>query len=290
MARTRCCWGRLSRARMSERIALRAALQRLQPASIALRFGSRNGGSASRSPSLSAARRSQSPDRRLRSRTARRRARGNRGCGNRSGRSRRSSQCRIRRAVRPRMILRLVGRAEGHVMHAACALPRGGQIAPLDHMQFGRRPALAHLEHMRRGRRRGVVARPPHVHDFGQHARGARQLRHGQRDRTEPADLMLRRNRAAVPRQTPRPPAIIHQRQPLALEILELQRQPAVDLGDVADAIAEPPSAGRARSPASFHRSRGRPCATRVREPRTSRSTGQSKKVMSVPGLAFASA
>ncbi len=34
-------------------------------------------------------------------------------------------------------------------MHTARALPRSGEIASLDHMQLGRRTALAHLEHMR---------------------------------------------------------------------------------------------------------------------------------------------
>ena len=46
------------------------------------------------------------------------------------------------------MILRLVGRAERDVMHAAGALPRHRQILALDHMQFGGRSALAHRKHV----------------------------------------------------------------------------------------------------------------------------------------------
>src|SRR6266851_3650060 len=38
----------------------------------------------------------------------------------------------------PGMILRLVRRAEGDVMHAAGALARGRQVLAFDHMQFGR--------------------------------------------------------------------------------------------------------------------------------------------------------
>ena len=45
---------------------------------------------------------------------------------------------------------------------------------------------------------------------------------------------MLGRNRALLPRKCSAEPAIIDQRQPLALEILELQRQPAVDVRDIA--------------------------------------------------------
>ena len=76
----------------------------------------------------------------------------------------------------------------------------------------------------------GVVAHAAHVHDLGQHEGGARQLVHGQHDRTEAADLVLGRHRAALPRRGRARAAVVDQHQPLALAVLERQRQPAVDL------------------------------------------------------------
>ena len=82
--------------------------------------------------------------------------------------------------------------------------------------------------------------------------------------------------------------AVIDQAQALALGILEVERQAPVALGDLAvrhavlgEALAPPVE----RLPP---RRRAAPCATIECVPRRSRATGQSKKVMSVPGLASA--
>ena len=80
----------------------------------------------------------------------------------------------------------------------------------------------------------GIVADAAHVHDLGQHERGARQIVHGQHDRTEAADLVFRWHRAALPRRGRALAAVVDQHQPLALAVLERQRQPAVDLDDIA--------------------------------------------------------
>ena len=95
-------------------------------------------------------------------------------------------------------------------------------------------PRLAHLEHMNLRAMGGIVAHAAHVHDLGQHERSPRQLLHGQHDRTEAADLVLRRHRAALPWRGRPVAAVVDQHQPLAFAILKRQRQPAVDLDDIA--------------------------------------------------------
>ena len=60
------------------------------------------------------------------------------------------------------------------------------------------------------------------------------QIVHREHDRTEAADLVFRRHRAALPRRRRSRAAVVDQHQPLALAVLERQRQPAVDLDDIA--------------------------------------------------------
>ncbi len=121
---------------------------------------------------------------------------------------------------RPCMILRLVRRAEGDVMHAARALPRRRQVPLLQHVQLGGGAALAHGIDVDAvlAVRRGIVAHAGHVHHPGQHALGAREIRHVQHDRAEPANLVLRRHRAFLPRmRLAAPPSSQHQ--PLAFRV-----------------------------------------------------------------------
>ena len=77
----------------------------------------------------------------------------------------------------------------------------------------------------------------------GQHVLGARKIVHGEHDRAEAANLMLRRHRALLPRRSRARAAVIDQHQPLAFPVLERQRQPAVDFDDVAGMAARLPQA-----------------------------------------------
>ena len=114
------------------------------------------------------------------------------------------------------------------------------------------------------------------------------RLRHRQRDRAEPPDLVLRWDRA-LSQASRALAAIVDQRQTLALDVLERQRQPAVDLDDIA--VATPallqPVAPVAERRLAAHAQAG---ARDRLVPRSSRAAGQSKKVRSVPGLALPSA
>ena len=101
-------------------------------------------------------------------------------------------------------------------------------------MQLGGGAALAHRKHVDLRAVRGIVADAAHVHDLGQHARGARKILHGEHDRAETADLMFRRHRAVLPRRGRPRAAVVDQHQPLAFAVLERQRQPAVDFDDLA--------------------------------------------------------
>ena len=124
-------------------------------------------------------------------------------------------------------------------MHAAGAGMRRREIGPHRDVQLGGRAALAHLIDVHavavRFRMR-IVAHLLHVHDLREHQIGRPQLRHRHGDRPEPADLMLGRHRALVPRMRLALAAVIDQRQALAFRVLEIERRPAVALGDIADA------------------------------------------------------
>src|SRR5450756_1622231 len=108
-------------------------------------------------------------------------------------------------------------------------------------MQLGGRAALAHLIDMYavviRFRVR-IVAHLPRVHDVREHQIGGAQLRHGHGDRSQPADLLLGRHRPFRVRVRRTFAAVIDQRQALAFRVLEVERQAAVALGDVADGDA----------------------------------------------------
>ena len=119
-------------------------------------------------------------------------------------------------------------------MHAAGTEPGRRDVGLDGDVQLGGRAAATHLEHVyavrgvvadaysRTGRRSitrvssaSVAARPRHAHH----------------DRTEPADLVLGRHRAPVPGHgLIAVAAVIDEREPLALGILEVERQPAVAL------------------------------------------------------------
>jgi len=138
------------------------------------------------------------------------------------------------------MILLLVRRAKRNVMHAAGALPRHRQILILDDVQFGRRTALAHRKHMdlRLGVRRGIIAHAAHVHRAGQHLCSARHIMHVEHDRAKAANLVLRRHRAPCPWRSVTGAAVIDQHQTLTFAVFKRQRQPAVDLRDIAGVAA----------------------------------------------------
>ena len=79
-----------------------------------------------------------------------------------------------------------------------------------------------------------IFARLAHEHHILQHHLGG-EVRYGERDRPEPADLMLRRHRAFLPRMRFALAAVVDERQPLAFRILEIEREAAVALPDFAD-------------------------------------------------------
>ena len=125
-------------------------------------------------------------------------------------------------------------------MHPAGALPRYRQILVLDDVQFGGRAALAHRKHvnLRLGVRRSVVARTAHVHRAGQDLFGTLEIMHIEHDRTEAANLMLRRHHAFLPWRGGTGAAVVDQYQTLAFAVLKRQRQPAVDFSDTAGVAA----------------------------------------------------
>ena len=92
-----------------------------------------------------AARRWRSRARRWRSRTGCRSARGNRGCGNSSGRPCRCWGCGALAGGRPRRHIPRRRRAERDVVDAAGALAGGRQIGLDGDVQLGCRTAVAHL-------------------------------------------------------------------------------------------------------------------------------------------------
>ena len=141
------------------------------------------------------------------------------------------------------MILRLVRRAKRDVMHTAGALPGGGCIPALEHMQFGGGSALAHRKYMDLRAVRSIVADAAHVHDPGQHQRGARKILHGEHDRAETPDLVLWGHRAILPWRGRARAAVVNQHQTLPFIVLERQRQPAVDFHDLAGDAAGRPQA-----------------------------------------------
>src|ERR1700731_2761139 len=91
---------------------------------------------------------------------------------------------------------------------------------------------------LRPGVRRGIVTRPAHVHRAGQDLFGTLEIMHVEHDRTEAANLMLRRHRALCPRRCWTSAAVIDQHQTLTFAVFERQRQPAVDLRDIAGVAA----------------------------------------------------
>ncbi len=101
-----------------------------------------------------------------------------------------------------------IRRAERHVMHAARALSgRAGPAAPR-HASSAPAPPCTHLEHVHGVLRvlgMRIGAHLPHAHQRGQHGFGRREARHAERDRAEPADLMLPPAPGSSPTETPRP-------------------------------------------------------------------------------------
>ncbi len=108
--------------------------------------------------------------------------------------------------LRPSRELRVVGGAEGDVVDAAGPFPRHRGVGVDGDVQLGprRRRGPSRRRHGLAGRPgRAVVAHGLHVHHVHQHGGRRADVRHGQRDRAEPLDLVLGRNRAALPQ----PPA-----------------------------------------------------------------------------------
>ena len=96
-------------------------------------------------------------------------------------------------------------------MHAAGAL-RGRAQGGLDRdMKLGRGAALAHLVDMDAARRHAHHTRAPGAWPSAsrQHDVGAGEVGHADGDRTEAADLMLRRHGALVPGMGLALPAIV---------------------------------------------------------------------------------
>ena len=83
-----------------------------------------------------------------------------------------------------------------------------------------------------------IIAHRFHVHHLRQREIGQPQLRHGHGNRSQTADLLLGRHRTFRVRVRRAFAAVIDQRQALAFRVLEVERQAAVALGDVADGDA----------------------------------------------------
>ena len=77
------------------------------------------------------------------------------------------------------------------MMHAAGAGLHGAEVGPLDDVDLGGGSALAHRKHGRGVAVALILSHRLHVHDRGQDLAGTHQLRHRQRHRTEPADLLV---------------------------------------------------------------------------------------------------
>ena len=122
-------------------------------------------------------------------------------------------------------------------MHAAPSLPCGREIRLHRHVQLRRRATLAHLVDVHgvlRVLRMRIGAHGPHVHDRGQHRVGRRRSGTlsviGPSPRTWCSDgtgLFAQGCALACP-------AIVDEAEALAFGILEIERQPAVALGDLA--------------------------------------------------------
>ena len=122
-------------------------------------------------------------------------------------------------------------------MHAARALLRRAQIRLHRDVQLRARAAFAHLVDVHGVLRvvgMRIGAHLAHAHQRGQHGVGRLEVRHAQRDRSEPAHLMRRRHRALLPGISFARAAVVDQAEALAFRILEIERQAAVALGDLA--------------------------------------------------------
>src|SRR5215203_4310780 len=126
-------------------------------------------------------------------------------------------------------------------MHPARSRSRRAQSALLRHVKLGAGAALAHLVHVydvARVLRMRVLAHWTHS-DRAQHAVGGADRGNAQHDRAQPADLVLRRHRAAVPWVRRAAVPVVDERETLPLRVLEVEGEAAVALIDLAGAHAQ---------------------------------------------------
>jgi hypothetical protein len=104
-------------------------------------------------------------------------------------------------------------------------------------MQLGHGAARTHLVDMGADfsvAGRGVVPDPSHAHNLREHEVCIVQVGHADRDRAEATDLVLGRHGAALPWMGLLAlPAVIDEAEALALEILEVEGEPAIALDDL---------------------------------------------------------
>ena len=155
-------------------------------------------------------------------------------------------------------------------------------------MELCGRSAFVHRIHIGAralGYRRCVIPNLPHAEDRREHRVDLLPVGHTDGDRPEAADLMFCRDRAAVPGMPHAGAGIVYQAEALALEILEIQRHPAVALNGpivLHTLLVEVPCPPAQRFLAGNAQRR----AGNAARTRRSGAAGQSKNVMSLPGVA----
>jgi hypothetical protein len=117
-------------------------------------------------------------------------------------------------------------------MHAAGALACGSKVRLDADVQFRRQSALAHLIDMHIDAAVAVAARWACVHYARQREVGGLEVRNAEGDRPKAADLILGGDRAFVPRVGRAFSAVVHEAEPLALRIFEIEELSPVAFRD----------------------------------------------------------
>ena len=219
-----------------------------------------------------------------RSRTARRRARGNRSSESSSGRVSQWRAGRAARVPRHRRLCRVVGRSERDVVNRAGALTPWRECAdPVQgHDVAERAPPV---------KRTAEPSRPGllEAEDIGQHRRGRTGLLQEQRDSVEATDCVFLRNTAARP-DRPRSSALgFLEREAHAVGVLEAEHALAEDLDErlIGDLLL-----GEALRPISERLPSARGTSVSLVSPTPRRpgpACSMGKKVTIVPGVPVSS-
>jgi hypothetical protein len=180
---------------------------------------------------------------------------------------------------------------EGDMMDRTGPLPCRGQAGLHRDVQLGGWPSLAHAVDMDFALSigRGVLADILHVEDASKDSVRRREVRNRYGDGAEATDLMLPWNRTPVPRvRFAHPPSSMRRKRwPSGSSNSIAARPSMVEIGAAVTPASIRCAAQKFRliSPETLS-----PVPLIEEVPRRSRSTGQSKKVRSVPGVASPSA